>query len=89
MSKEKTLGEYIVLSKEKLGSGSFAKVLRGYHKETKQQVAVKKISIQNLEPKVLNSIESEIMTLKTVNHPNILQLHDVYRVTKKKKKKKF
>eukprot|EP01080_Neovahlkampfia_damariscottae_P005535 gene5535-9357_t len=76
---ERTLGEYIVLSKDKLGAGSFAKVLRGYHKETKQQVAVKKISIQNLDPKLLNSIESEILTLKTVKHPNILHLMDVYR----------
>jgi len=77
--KEKSLGEYIVHSKQKLGAGSFAKVLRGYHKDTGTKVAVKKIATTNLPTKLMNSIESEITTLKSVKHPNILQLFDVYK----------
>jgi serine/threonine protein kinase len=84
-SEQRTLGEYIVFSKQKLGAGSFAKVLRGYHKDSGLKVAVKKISTSNLPTKLLNSIESEIATLKSVKHPNILQLLDVYKVSLKNK----
>jgi serine/threonine-protein kinase ULK2 len=68
----KPLGDYIVT--EKIGRGSFASVHRGYHKKTKQPVAIKAISKSRLSARALSHVtqETEIME-KSGRHPNIVR----------------
>lgn len=60
-----------------IGSGSFAKVFRGQHRVTRQTVAVKAISRARLNKKLMENLESEISILKSLEHPNIVCLHDI------------
>lgn len=60
-----------------IGSGSFAKVFRGQHRVTRQVVAVKAISRARLNKKLMENLESEISILKSLEHPNIVCLHDI------------
>ena len=79
-SQEKYLGDYILQNK-KLGSGSYAEVYLGYRKKDQLPVAIKVISKDKLNKKLLQNLETEIETLKSISHPNIIKLFDVYRVT--------
>jgi len=69
------IGEYIV-NRKRIGKGSFSKIYKGYHKETKKVIAVKKIETDNIK-KINDNIEREINVMKKLNHPNILKLYDV------------
>ena len=44
-------GEYVQTRKEALGSGSFASVYEGMHADTRELVAIKKVSWEKLERK--------------------------------------
>ncbi|TPX37407.1 hypothetical protein SmJEL517_g00463 [Synchytrium microbalum] len=69
-----------------LGVGSTGRVKLGTHIETGQRVAIKIISRESLsqnqspEKKTSNNmkIEREITIMKLIQHPNVLQLFDVY-----------
>ncbi|KAJ3217323.1 hypothetical protein HDU67_008125 [Dinochytrium kinnereticum] len=89
------IGPY-VLGKT-LGVGSTGRVKLGIHMETNHKVAIKIISkdslshsddpaTQNLPPEkklALNKkIEREITIMKLIQHPNIMQLYDVYETEK-------
>ncbi|KAJ3099174.1 hypothetical protein HDU97_003369 [Phlyctochytrium planicorne] len=80
-----------------LGVGSTGRVKLGTHMETNHRVAIKIISkdslsssddpaVQNLSPEKRNAlnkkIEREITIMKLIQHPNIMQLYDVYETEK-------
>uniref|UniRef100_A0A6G6ABP4 Serine/threonine protein kinase n=1 Tax=Borely moumouvirus TaxID=2712067 RepID=A0A6G6ABP4_9VIRU len=65
-----------------LGEGGFAKVYLGVNKFTGENVAIKKISLnQKKTPKneLLNKLTIEIQIMQQLNHPNIVKLYDVYK----------
>lgn len=78
-TEEKDLGDYI-LQKKKIGSGTYAEVYLGYRKEDKTPIAIKVISKEKLNSKLMNNLDLEIETLKEMDHENIIKLYDVYRV---------
>ena len=71
------MGQYIVT--KRLGHGSFATVWRGYHRSTNVAVAIKSISRVKLSghAKHADNLDSEIAILRTLHHPNIVQLYDL------------
>jgi len=60
-----------------IGKGSFAVVKEGLHKESGNRVAIK---IVDKKDAVFDaeSLEQEIATMKKVNHPNCVSLHEVF-----------
>ena len=69
------IGNYVV-NKNRIGRGSFSKIYKGYHKDTKQVVAVKKIEVDNIK-KISKNIKREIIVMKKLKHNNIVELYDV------------
>jgi len=59
-----------------VGSGSFGKVMVVRHKHTKQLRACKVVAVQTALQREL--IDTEIKLLKSLNHPNIMKMHEVY-----------
>lgn len=70
------LGPYMLM-KPKIGSGSYADVYKGYRKDTGEMVAIKVIAKEKLNHKLQESLKQEIGYLKSINHPNIVKLHDI------------
>ncbi len=67
--------DYMV-STEPIGKGMYSKVYYGYHKQTKKEIALKKIYFNKLENKVKERIITEINILQKLNHKNIIKFHD-------------
>lgn len=65
-----------IITKEYIGKGSFSKVYYGYHKETKQEIALKRIVFNRLENNIKNKVISEIMILQQLHHDNIIKLYE-------------
>jgi serine/threonine protein kinase len=65
---------------ELLGEGHFAKVKRAKHKESGQFVAIKFIDKQQIisDEHQLSALFSEINIMKSLKHPHIVRLLDVY-----------
>ena len=59
-----------------VGSGSFGKVMLVRHKSTKQLRACKVVAVQTQLQREL--MDNEIRLLKSLNHPHILKMHEVY-----------
>mmetsp|Transcript_22507 Transcript_22507/g.52363 ORF Transcript_22507/g.52363 Transcript_22507/m.52363 type:complete len:536 (-) Transcript_22507:50-1657(-) len=59
-----------------VGSGSFGKVMVVRHRNTKQLRACKVVTVQTVLQREL--IDTEIRLLKSLNHPNIMTLYEVY-----------
>lgn len=72
----KTIGDYN-FNLKLLGKGSFSEVYKGFHNDTFQSVAIKKIT------KCINDkyVHSEIELMQALNHPYILKLYEVIRDT--------
>ncbi|XP_020247361.1 serine/threonine-protein kinase ATG1a isoform X2 [Asparagus officinalis] len=68
------VGDYIV-GPQKVGFGSFSVVLKGRHRLSGAEVAVKEIDKRRLSSKVKESLLKEIAILRQVSHPNIVRLH--------------
>ncbi|KAI0318208.1 kinase-like protein [Amylostereum chailletii] len=62
-----------------LGKGSFATVYKGYHEETRKDVAVKTVSKSSLSTKLFENLQSEIEILKSLSHRHITKLIDIVR----------
>lgn len=62
-----------------IGKGSFATVYKGYHEETRQQVAIKTVKRDNLSAKLFDNLQSEIQILKSLSHRHITKLIDIVR----------
>lgn len=72
-----------------LGVGSTGRVKLGSHIETNQRVAIKIIPKESLEKdksdkkaSMNKKIEREITIMKLIQHPNVMQLYDVYETEK-------
>jgi serine/threonine protein kinase len=80
------IGPYIL--GKTLGVGSTGRVKLGTHLETGLKVAIKIISrdkLSNDEEKkeaMNKKLEREITIMKLIQHPNVLQLYDVYETEK-------
>ncbi|TRZ03062.1 hypothetical protein DNTS_029718 [Danionella cerebrum] len=62
---------------EKLGSGTYASVYKAFRKaNNREAVAVKVVSKKSLNKSSMENLLTEIEILKTVRHPNIVQLKD-------------
>lgn len=60
-----------------IGSGSYSQVFKCYHTQTNKEYALKTIYLTEI-PKMVKRIKEEIEVMKTLSHPNIVQLIDVY-----------
>lgn len=64
--------------KGKLGNGKFGLVRLGINKLSKEKVAIKIMSKNNMSTYDLEQVKTEIEILKVANHPNIIRLYDVF-----------
>lgn len=69
------VGDYVV--GKQIGAGSFSTVWHARHRVHGTEVAIKEMATSRLNPKLQESLKSEIFILKKVNHPNIIRLHDM------------
>lgn len=65
-----------IIRKHSIGKGSFSKVYHGHHKETKIEIALKKILFQPLQDNIKDKVISEINILQKMDHPNIMKLYE-------------
>ena len=65
-------------SKDKLGEGSFGEVKLMVHKKTRVERAVKIIKKHKLNKEEKEQMMMEVSILKTLDHPNIIKIFDVY-----------
>lgn len=75
------IGEYVV--GRQIGSGSYSVVWHGRHRVRGTEVAIKEIAMEKLSSKLCDSLLSEIVILKKIDHPNIIRLHDIIEVRRK------
>ncbi|XP_018778830.1 serine/threonine-protein kinase ULK3 isoform X2 [Serinus canaria] len=69
------LDEYILT--EPLGSGTYATVYKAYRKrDTREVVAIKCVNKRSLNRASVENLLTEIEILKTIRHPNIVELKD-------------
>jgi calcium-dependent protein kinase len=67
---------YLIISL--LGKGSFGCVYKAQHRLTQTYRAVKVLKKLNLEVNARNKLLSEVEIMKSLNHPNILKVFEVY-----------
>ena len=65
-----------IIQKKSIGRGSFSKVYYGYHKETKIEIALKKILFTALQSTIKDKVISEINILQKMNHLHIIKLYE-------------
>jgi serine/threonine protein kinase len=65
-----------IINRKSIGKGSYSKVYQGYHKETKVEIAMKKILFNKLQSGVKDKVISEINILQKMNHINIMKLYE-------------
>ena len=68
------VGNYVVFQK-RIGKGAFSCIYKGYHKYTRETVAIKEISLDTLN-KYESSLKRETEIMKKLNHPNIVKLYE-------------
>lgn len=61
-----------------LGEGSFGKVRLGVHKRTKMARAVKIIKKTDVMNEDRNQLLKEVAILKSIDHPNIIKIYDMF-----------
>jgi len=70
--------KYHLYEKKLLGSGTYGSVYLATHHMTGIQRAVKVLDIERITSYNLRKIHNEIMILRSLDHPNIIKLHDVF-----------
>lgn len=70
------IGEY-KFDKPRIGKGAFSNIYKGQHIHTKMPVAVKEMPYDKIK-KIKDNIKREFSLLKTLDHPNIIKLYDVF-----------
>jgi len=61
-----------------IAEGSYGKVYKSINKATNQYVAIKRIKKDNLTTQQLELQKNEIEVLKVGQHPNVIQMIDVF-----------
>ncbi|KAF5325138.1 hypothetical protein D9619_009962 [Psilocybe cf. subviscida] len=79
-SEEDDTRPYVVVTE--IGKGSFATVYKGYHEETRSDVAVKAVKRDSLSTKLFENLQSEIQILKQLRYRHITKLLDIVRAEK-------
>lgn len=74
----RVIGDYAV--GRQIGSGSFSVVWEGSHLVHGNLVAIKEIAMARLNKKLQESLMSEIIILRKINHPNIIRFIDMIEV---------
>jgi Ca2+-binding EF-hand superfamily protein len=64
--------------KEKIGNGKFGLIKLGVNKKTGQKVAIKIMSKKDMTNQDLELVRTEIEILKICQHPNIIELYEVF-----------
>ena len=64
--------------KQKLGNGKFGLVKLGINKKTNQKVAIKIMNKRQMNTSDLELVRTEIEILKICQHPNIIQLYEIF-----------
>ncbi|XP_038905650.1 protein IMPAIRED IN BABA-INDUCED STERILITY 1-like [Benincasa hispida] len=62
---------------EKIGQGTYSSVFRAREVETGRMVALKKVRFDNFQPESIRFMAREIMILRRLDHPNIMQLEGI------------
>ncbi|GAB0498442.1 hypothetical protein MMPV_009786 [Pyropia vietnamensis] len=62
----------------RLGEGAFATVVRGVDRATREAVAVKVIKKDAFDDREMEFVVRETAIMKSINHPNIVAVRDVY-----------
>ncbi|CAJ2649712.1 unnamed protein product [Trifolium pratense] len=76
MVSTKSIGKYRV--RETIGEGTFSKVKLAFNSSNGEKVAIKVIDKQMvLKNNLRYQVQSEITTMKLLNHPNIVRIHEV------------
>lgn len=60
-----------------IGRGNFSKVKLAAHQLTRDNVAVKIVDRSRLDARAQQMLSSEVLTLESLHHPNILRLFEV------------
>lgn len=75
------VGDYV--GESRIGTGSFAEVLKGHHKITKKNVAIKVVDLDRLsrsnhnsENKLKQHLKSEMQIMKALDHVNIVKMFE-------------
>ena len=63
---------------EKIGNGKFGLIKKGINKKTRKEVAIKIMSKKDMTTQDLELVRTEIEILKICQHPNIIQLFEVF-----------
>jgi len=69
--------EDVYTFERELGKGAFSVVKLGIHKVSKEEVAIKIIEKKNVEQD-LHRLATEMQVLKSVDHPNIIKLKEIF-----------
>jgi len=64
------------IAEKPIGSGAFGVVYKGYSKQGGGIKAIKKLMLKDIQDR--KSFYDEVNALKTLDHPNIIKLYDVY-----------
>lgn len=67
---------HYLIHKTPIGRGTYSKVYHGIHKETKREVALKKILFSKLHNTIKDKVVSEIQILQQMNHEHIMKLYE-------------
>jgi len=69
---------YEVHGSNKLGKGSYGSVYLATHRVTADERAVKVMNVDRITSYYLRKLHTEIAILKSLDHPNIIKLQDVF-----------
>ena len=73
----KKIGEYLLF--ERIGRGTFSKVIKAIHIPTEQPIAVKILEKDKIEDEIdVERIMREIEILKNIDHPHICQTYETF-----------
>lgn len=69
---------YEIHGSEKLGKGSYGSVYLSTHRRSRDNRAIKVMNVENVTSYYLRKLHTEISVLKSIDHPNIIQLNEVF-----------
>uniref|UniRef100_A0A7S1BTL5 Protein kinase domain-containing protein n=1 Tax=Corethron hystrix TaxID=216773 RepID=A0A7S1BTL5_9STRA len=64
--------------KDQIGIGGFSKVFKAAHRLSGRSFAVKRIQLSLMSEKDRKNVKSEVSILRSLNHPSIIKIHDVF-----------